>query len=75
MIPHEAYIRKHLNFNFVIGMIDGGLFGVGIGFGSFITILPLFVSHMTDSALLIGLIPAIHSAGWQLPQLLTAGWV
>ena len=75
MNPHEAYIRKHLNFNFAIGMIDGGLFGVGIGFGSFITILPLFVSHMTDSALLIGLIPAIHSAGWQLPQLLTAGWV
>jgi MFS family permease len=30
---------------------------------------------MTGSALLIGLIPAIHNAGWQLPQLFIAGWV
>ena len=33
---------------------------MGIGFGSFVAVLPLFVSHMTDSALLIGLVPAIH---------------
>ena len=75
MNPPETYIRKHLKFNFLVGLIDGGLFGVGIGFGSFMAILPLFVSHMTDSALLIGLIPAIHGAAWQLPQLLTAGSV
>lgn len=75
MNPQETYIRKHLKFNFAIGMLDGGLYGIGIGFGSFIAILPLFVSRMTDSALLIGLIPAIHGAGWQLPQLLTAGSV
>lgn len=36
------------------------------------TIIPLFVSRLTDSALLIGLIPAIHAVGWQLPQLFTA---
>ena len=71
----ETFVRKHLKFNFAVGMLDGGLYGVGIGFGSFIAVLPLFVSRMTDSALLIGLIPAIHGAGWQLPQLLTAGWV
>jgi MFS family permease len=67
-------VQKHLKFNFLVGLIDGGLFGVGIGFGSFAAILPLFVSHMTDSALLIGLIPAIHGAGWQLPQLFAAGY-
>ncbi len=38
-------------------------------------VIPLFVSGLTDSALLIGLIPAIHAVGWQLPQLFTAGWV
>lgn len=74
MISPEIFVRKHLKFNFIVGLIDGGLFGVGIGFGSFIAVLPLFVSQMTDSALLIGLIPAIHGAGWQLPQLLTAGY-
>lgn len=30
---------------------------------------------MTESAILIGLIPAIHQVGWQLPQLFTAGRV
>jgi MFS family permease len=52
--------------------LDGGLFGLGIGFASFSTVLPLFVASMTDSATLIGLVPAIHSAGWLLPQLFTA---
>lgn len=74
MISPQAFVQKHLKFNFIVGLVDGGLFGVGIGFGSFVAVLPLFVSHLTDSALLIGLIPAIHGAGWQLPQLLTAGY-
>jgi MFS family permease len=55
-----------------VNLLDGGFFGFGIGFASFVTILPLFVSTLTDSAILIGLIPAIHAVGWQLPQLLTA---
>ena len=56
-------------------MMDGGFFGMGWGFGSIGTIIPLFVSHMTTSALLIGLIPAIHAVGWQLPQLFMANSV
>ena len=71
----ESYLRSNLRFNFTVNLLDGGLFGFAFGFASFITIIPLFVSQMTDSALLIGLIPAIHGAGWQFPQLLTAGWV
>ena len=73
--PVEAYIQKHLRFNFTIGMLDGGFFGLGMGFASFSAIIPLFVHHLTDSALLIGLVPAIHNIGWQLPQLLMAGWM
>lgn len=73
--PIEAYVRKHLRFNFTVGLLDGGAFGLGMGFGSFAAIIPLFVHHLTDSALLIGLVPAIHNMGWQLPQLLTAGWI
>jgi MFS family permease len=71
----EAAIRKHLRFNLVFNMLDGGFFGMGWGFGSLGTIVPLFVSHMTTSALLIGLIPAIHAVGWQLPQLFMANSV
>jgi MFS family permease len=53
-------------------LADGGFFGLALGFASFGTILPLFVASMTDSATLIGLVPAMHAAGWMLPQLFTA---
>lgn len=67
--------NKHYPFNFIVNVIDGGFFGMGLGFASFSTVLPLFVSNLTHSAILIGLIPAIHIMGWQLPQLFTAHWV
>src|SRR6266508_5826656 len=68
----EQFIRKHLRYNVAVNLLDGGFFGVAIGFASFGTILPLFVASMTDSATLIGLVPAIHAAGWLFPQLFTA---
>lgn len=71
----EKDIRENLKFNIAVNLTDGGLFGVALGFASFSTILPLFVASMTDSAMLIGLVPAIHSAGWLFPQLFTASHV
>ncbi len=55
-----------------MNVFDGAFFGFAIGFASFSTVIPLFVSQLSHSAILIGLIPAIHSMGWQLPQILTA---
>ena len=72
---NEQFIQHNLRFNLTVNILDGGFFGFALGFASFITIIPLFVSQMTDSAMLIGLVPAIHNVGWQFPQLLTAGWV
>jgi len=63
---------KNLKYNFLANMADGAFFGMGVGFSSYTTIIPLFVTTMTSSATLIGLIPAIHNMGWQLPQLLMA---
>ncbi len=68
----EQYTRRHLRYNVKVGLTDGGFFGIALGFASFGTILPLFVASMTESATLIGLVPAIHAAGWLLPQLFTA---
>jgi len=68
----EQFIRRQLRYNVTVGLMDGGMFGIALGFASFGTILPLFVASMTDSATMIGLVPAIHSAGWLLPQLFTA---
>jgi MFS family permease len=65
-------VLKNFRFNFLVNVLDGSFFGFGYGFASFSTILPLFVSQLTSSAILIGLIPAIHSMFWQIPQLFMA---
>lgn len=68
----HAPITKVQKYNITVNLLDGAFFGLAMGFTSFVTILPLFVRQMTDSALLIGLVPAIHNMGWMLPQLLTS---
>ncbi|HVN54026.1 MAG TPA: MFS transporter, partial [Anaerolineaceae bacterium] len=68
----ESKEKRNHRHNYIANLIDGGFFGFAMGFASFTTVIPLFVSSMTSSAVLIGLIPAIHSVGWQFPQLLTA---
>ena len=75
MPSFQEQLRKNLKFNIFVSMADAGFFGIGWGFGSFGTILPLLFAKMTTSAILIGMIPAIHAVGWQIPQLFTAGWV
>ena len=68
----KLFDRKDLKHNIIANMGDGSIFGFAVGFASYSTVIPLFVATMTNSATLIGLIPAIHNMGWQLPQLLTA---
>lgn len=63
---------RNFRFNFIANVLDGSFFGAALGFASFVTVIPLYVSGLTNSAVLIGLIPAIHAVGWQLPQLFTA---
>ncbi|MCW5849767.1 MAG: MFS transporter [Anaerolineae bacterium] len=65
-------MRRFLTRNFTVGVMDGGFFFLGLSFASVVTVLPLFVSQLTSSPYLIGLIPAIQTMGWLLPQLLTA---
>lgn len=62
--------RRH-SANFAFGVLDGSFFGLAIGLASYVTVLPLFVHGLTDSAILIGSISAIRLGGWQLPQVLT----
>jgi MFS family permease len=75
LTPLEKNIRENLKHNITVNLLDGSFFGVALGFTSFSTILPLFIASMTSSAMLIGLVPAIHSAGWLFPQLFTASHV
>lgn len=68
-------IRRNVLFNMIVNITDGGWYGFGLGFASFVTIIPLFVSTLTDSTVLIGLIASAHWIGWQIPQLFTANRV
>lgn len=67
--------NRNLRFNYIVNVFDGAFFGLGIGFASFSAIIPLFFTTLTDSALIIGLIPAIHNACVMLPQLFSARWL
>ncbi len=72
---YEAQIQRNLRWNLAVNIADGAFFWLGMSFAAPSTLMPLYVSHLTDSALLIGLVTAISGAGWYLPQLLTANYV
>lgn len=64
--------HEHLRFNAIVNILDGAFFGFALGFASFSTVIPLFLSQLTESATLIGLGVAIHTIGWQFPQIFSA---
>lgn len=71
----QEQIRRNVRFNFTMGVLDGAFFGLGMSFASFVTIIPLFMSQLTDSSALIGLVVSLHTLGWQIPQLFIASRV
>ncbi|MCJ7659062.1 MAG: MFS transporter [Anaerolineales bacterium] len=71
----ETEVERNYRHNFTVNMLDGTTFWLGLSFMATRTILPLYVSHLTDSTLAIGLLAMIVSTGWLLPQLFTANWV
>jgi MFS family permease len=72
---YTTKILENFRHNFIVNVLDGAFFGLGLGFASFVTIIPLFVDSLTDSTTIIGLIASIHMVGWQLPQVLTSNRV
>jgi MFS family permease len=72
---YESKIRKNYRWNFFFNVMDGSTFWFGYSFLAPAVILPLYVSHLTGSTLLIGLVAMINSAFWLVPQLFTANWV
>jgi MFS family permease len=71
----QQQIQKNYRWNFVVNTLDGASFWLGMSFFSSTVILPLFVSHFTDSPLMIGLISFLGWGGVLLPQLFTANAV
>jgi MFS family permease len=72
----QPQARKDFRHNFTVNVLDGAFFGVAaLGFASFETVIPLFINTLTSSTTLIGLVTSLHTVGWMLPQLFTAGRV
>ena len=70
MLSHE--LQGKLRHNSFVNIMDGALFGFGVsGLASYVTIIPLFLSYLTESTALIGFAAALFHIGWQVPQLLT----
>lgn len=70
-----AEVARNFNWNFVVNVLDGATFWFGISFISSTTIVPLFISRLTDSSLPVGLAQSIAQGSWFLPQLFTANIV
>ena len=71
---HEiaAEVERNYTWNFVVNLLDGVIFTIGMSFFSSTTILPLFLSKLTTNPLAFGILAVISQAGWFLPQLFTA---
>jgi MFS family permease len=68
----QSHTLSNVRYNFVVNVIDGAFFGVGLGFASSAAVIPLFFATLTDNTALIGFVAALHMIGWSLPQMLTA---
>lgn len=67
--------NPHYRQNFICFVLDYIFFGVALAFVSPTTVLPSFISQLTDSAPLIGLSSTIQTGAWLLPQLMAASFL
>ena len=70
-----AEVEQNYRWNFSVNLLDGTSFWFGLSFFSAATIIPLFISQLTDSKFAIGLVAMIAQGAWFLPQLFTANAV
>jgi len=70
MTPEQ--IRRNLNFRMFT--FEGIFFIFASSFLDPNSIIPSFISQLTDSSVLIGLATTIRNCGWLMPQLFVAGY-
>ncbi len=74
---NDPYTESNSDYrrNFICFALDYVFFAVGMAFVSQTTVLPSFISQLTDSAPLIGLASTIQTGAWLLPQLIAASYL
>jgi MFS family permease len=60
---------------FILGVLNGVLFNLAEALVGGTTVLPLFVSTLTGSKVLVGLAGTMSQAGWYMPQFVVAGFI
>lgn len=71
----DALVQRHYRRNAAAFVGEATLFGIGLLFASTTTVLPGFVSELSGSAVLVGLVISLSEGAWRLPQLLLANWI
>ncbi len=61
--------------NFILGVMNGVFYVTGMAFTSATVVLPWYVSQLTESNVIIGILPAMQLGGWALPQLLLINYM
>jgi MFS family permease len=69
---YELEIETNRRWNFAVNVSDAVAVNLAKSFIFSSTILTLYASYLTSSAILIGLVPAIQQLGFMLPQLILA---
>lgn len=70
----EQQTERDAPWNFAVNLLDMIFFTLGMSIISRETVMPLFISSLTDSKIAIGLGAAFFSLGYYLPQLLLANY-
>ena len=70
----NRFVQANLRRNFLANIFDTAFFMLGLSLISQTTVVPLLVSRLTDSKVVIGLVPSLASLGLLLPQLLVANY-
>ena len=71
-LAETEFARRHFKRNFFLGVSNGVLFHFAWAFTGTSTVLPLFISRLTPSEILIGLASTLEALGWFLPQIAIA---
>lgn len=74
-MDNEPDRRSPLARNFVLNVLDGSVYTLGMSLASRNTVLPLFVQKLGGDNVAVGLIPVLWWLGFSLPQLLISGKV
>lgn len=68
-------LPPHYRWNFTLGILNGALVNFALAFIDPYTVLPVFITRMGGSDVIVGLASALYSAGWFLPQFFVARYV